>query len=204
MRCFLAVFALLILQNVASADEVTIVNAGFEDEVIGNGVFVFSIPGWTHTGDSGTFNPTTSQYAAEASEGSNVAFSSNGGPEISQVLGDILNPDTQYTLSVMVGDRLDQNFPGYSVQLLAGGVLLAEDNNSMSSVDGDFFESTVNYESTQSDMQLGEALEIRLRGFGAQVNFDDVRLDAVSSIPEPNALLVVGIVASLGCLFRRR
>lgn len=194
----------MIFQNVASADDVAIVNAGFEDETLGNGSFVFTIPGWTNIGDSGTFNPTTSQYAFEAPEGSNVAFSSNGGPEISQVLANVLDIDTAYTLSVMVGDRLDQNFPGYSVQLLAGGDLLAEDNNSMTSVNGDFFESTVTYLSSQSDTQIGDALEIRLRGFGAQVNFDNVRLVAVSSVPEPTTAIILGLGAALSCLIRRR
>jgi hypothetical protein len=205
MRHLTAIFALLLLlPDASSADEVAIVNAGFEDQVLGNGAFSFSIPGWTNAGDSGTFNPTTGQFASEAPEGSNVAFSSNAGPVISQVLAAVLDIDTEYTLSVLVGDRLDLPFPGYSVQLLAGGVILAEDNNSMSPVNGDFFESTVTYESSLSDTQIGEALEIRLRGFGQQVNFDDVRLNAVASIPEPSGMVILGLGAAFGCLIRRR
>jgi hypothetical protein len=139
-------------------------------------------------GDGGTFNLTITQYPGQAPEGQNVADSSFflAGflpPTISQVLSDVLTANTLYTLQVEVGNRLDTPFPGYVVQLLAGGVLLAEDNNSLSPADGTFATSTVTFTALPGDPNLGQPLEIRLRSFGRQTNFDDVRLTAVASAP---------------------
>jgi len=139
--------------NVSPRPSIPITNPGFEAFTLVDGQFTRPffgsgpvgtaivtpnpIPGWTLTpahGDGGTFNPTTAQYSGQAPEGQNVAYSSfflTGfpPPTILQVLPAVLTSNTRYTLQVEVGNRLDTPFPGYVVQLLAGGVLLAQDNS---------------------------------------------------------------------------
>ncbi len=108
----------------------------------------------------------------------------------------------RYTLRVQVGNiasgfgapPFDQfydldGFPGYRVQLLAGGVLLAEDDNTLFGLipEGEFRLSTVTAEVGPDHPALGQAIEIRLLSRneaqsaedpGIEVDFDDVRLDA--------------------------
>ena len=143
-----------------------------------------------------------------APEGDHVALiflngDIGGGPVgLTQVLSDTLEPDTTYTLTVEVGNiasgigpppcdvfgffNLD-GFPGYQVQLLAGGVVIAEDDNSLAGTipEGEFRTSTVQVTIGNTHAQLGELLEVRLINLnmidepatpGIEVDFDDVRL----------------------------
>jgi hypothetical protein len=92
-------------------------------------------------------------------------------------------------LGAYVGNRLSLNFPGYNIELYAGGNLLAS-NNSVTPADGTFAPVTVSYTSGIS-VTPGQQLEIRLTslsGFQGQTNFDNITLDA-ASIPEPSAIL---------------
>ena len=180
--------------NLALADLLTVVNPSFEAQILSDGGFSVGSPtGWTATNFTGIFNPATAHFPGEAPDGFNTAFS-NGG-DISQTLNSAVTENTAYTLLVEVGNRLDLPFPLYRVQLLADGVLLAEDNNSLSPGNGEFLTSTVEFEALAGNPSLGGTLEIRLRGTGTQTNFDNVRLDA-TTIPEPSALSLLAMVAS--------
>lgn len=181
---------------------IAIDNAGFEEFGLADGRFTrtyFSnnpnlivtpdpIPGWTlppaprteANSNAGTFNPTTGRYPAGAPEGQNVAYVASASATVSQVLSAVLEGNTTYTLQVEVGDRADLGFPGYSVQLLAGGNLLAEgDNIDLSPADGTFATLVITFTAAGNDPNLGQSLEIRLNSNGQQTNFDDVRLTAV-------------------------
>lgn len=137
----------------------------------------------------GVFSPmmapsTSSAFTDPIPDGSQTAYS-NGGT-ISQLLTATLQANTQYTLGAYVGDRNNVNFPGYSIQLWAGGNLLASEG-SVNIPDGRFALVTVNYASG-SIVTPGQQLEIRLVSSGMQTNFDLITLDA-TSIPEPSAIL---------------
>ncbi len=123
-----------------------------------------------------------------------------------QVLGATLEPNQRYTLSVGVGNiasgtgpppcdvfgffNLD-GFPGYQVQLLAGGVIIAQDDNTLDGQlgEGEFGASIVELDVDADHPQIGQALEIRLINLnlpgsiaepGIEVNFDDVQLTATA------------------------
>lgn len=181
--------------NRVDAAVIVVANAGFEDSILGDGGFNNTgIPSWTTTSPAGTLNPNVTMFATEAPEGNNTAFAGSEA-QISQVLADTLDANITYTLDVEVGDRLDTTMRGYQVQLLAGGNLLAQSTSPVPG-EGAFVTSNVTYTSTDSDVNLGSPLEIRLIGLGQQVNFDDVRLNAV---PEPATclLLTAGLLAIL-------
>jgi hypothetical protein len=111
-----------------------------------------------------------------------------------------LQANTKYTLGAYVGRRQNVPFPGYNIELYAGGNLLAS-NNSVTPAEGTFAPVTVSYTSGIS-VTPGQALEIRLTSLGTQANFDLITLDA-ASIPEPSAILgllgfgLLGIASTL-------
>jgi autotransporter-associated beta strand protein len=190
--------ALLALQTVTSGSQpVPVNNAGFEAPVLADGGFQAApIPGWsnTGTGDRGLLNPTTSDFTTEAPEGSNVAYVANASGEagVSQLLGGSsgqLQVGATYSLRVKVGNSaFVTSFPGYRVQLLANGTVLAEDDNSLAPAEGAFVTSTVNYVYNASlhAALVGQPLEVRLLCKAidtSEVAFDDVQLSATFANP---------------------
>lgn len=134
-----------------------------------------------------------------------IAFNFNGSGGqgeygLVQSLTDTLQPDSIYTLQVEVGNiasgtamsgqffNLD-GFPGYRVDLLAGGVVVAQDNNTLSGTipNGEWATSTVELITDDTHPQLGQALSIRVVNLNMvdpmfpnsdlEVDFDNVRLD---------------------------
>jgi hypothetical protein len=191
---------------------ISIQNAGFEDPVQEDFAFtVEPPPGWqvydpnniipeVTTDDSsatGVFNPSLNNYPGGVPEGNNVGYSflveppGSGEAGLSQVLDTLLAPNTRYTLSVSVGNPTGDDpvpgisfpgFSGYRVELLAGGQVLAMDDNSLHIPEGKFKTSKINYTSSSTDVLVGQPLEIRLinllQGPGIEVDFDNVQLTA--------------------------
>lgn len=158
----------------------------------------------------GGLHPEGSPYFPDAPEGDHVALvflggDIGGGPAgLAQTLGSTLQPFTTYTLSVEVGNIEEgqgpppcdvfgffflRGFPGYRVELRAGGAVIAVDDNSLGEVipDGEFRRSAIQAMTDASHPQLNQALSIRLINLnmidtpeapGIEVDFDDVRLTA--------------------------
>ena len=193
-RVTIAVTMLVGLTTAAGAAPVAIVNAGFETPSLVDSQAIFTVAGWVNSGDSGTFDPHAAALASGAPEGENVAFASHGSPTISQILGATAQANTLYTLTMLVGHRLDtHSFGGYQSELWAGGTMLAQDNNSLSPPEGQFLLSMIQYFVAAGDPVAGSALQIRFRSLGYQTVFDDVRLDAVERVPEPALLALLGV-----------
>lgn len=158
-------------------------------------------------------------FPAGAPEGDNVALLFKTGPAgadeygIDQVLVDVLEASVEYTLTVEVGNIQTcaglppgfrntfnlEGFPGYRIELRAGGQMLAMDNNSLHPSEGEFETSTFTFIAPENHPQLGQALVVRLVnlnipdvGLNLEVDFDDVRLDALAlhNTPIPIGFLV--------------
>ncbi len=193
----------------------------------------------TSGGDGPTFyigtltpNPPTN-FLTGASDGQRVGiafnyFGSGGLGEygMQQTLAATLQANSQYTLQVDIGNiasgtavsgdffNLD-GFPGYRVDLLAGGVVIASDTNSLAGVipEGEFRTSTLEFFADAANPFLGQALTIRLVNLNQidalfptadlEVDFDNVRL-SVTAIPEPSATVILIALAGLGLVSRRR
>lgn len=146
---------------------------------------------WNTTGDTGVFDPTTYGWAGiTAKDGDQVAYS-NGGT-ISQTLASLLNANTTYTLKVDVGARKDTQFPGYLIELLAGGNVIETNSFAVGPAPGAWTTLFLTYTATAGDPFLGSALGIRLSSAGPQTEFDNVQLDA-TAIPEPFTTGLLGL-----------
>ncbi len=201
-----AAMAVLLTGPMASASQaapLTIVNSGFED-TSGQAVFnefTFGTPnGWAiHDPNNivsdpdvftGTLLPNgTDFFNTTAPEGSRVAILFNSAQRDAgeygyvQVLGDTLQANTRYTLSVEVGNIASgvatnnasfnlNGFPGYRVDLLAvtldgggavtGSTVIAQDLNTLVVPEGEFLTSTLAVDVGALNTNLGERIAIRL------------------------------------------
>ena len=157
-----------------------------------------------------------------APEGSNVVWTANDtnfqlGPfGIEQTLSATLMSNSQYDLSVAVGNPRSGTSPrtgiffdftgitAYTIQLLAGGNVIAEDVNSLGSTipEGAFATASLSFVTGNSPTLLGQALGIRLinqndldlsniASWNTEIEFDDVQL-SVSAVPIPVAIWLFG------------
>eukprot|EP01083_Nonionella_stella_P081757 225405_1 len=148
-------------------------------------------------------------YGSSPPEGNAVSWivpsddEGDGECGIQQTLSATLTPNTIYTLTAKVGNpgnnRWSTNeyferlgWTGYIMQLLAGDEVLAQDDNSIYVDDYHWATTSVQFTTTSSNPQLGNALKIRLLQknhlkTGAWILFfDDVRLDASPNTVHPS------------------
>lgn len=243
------VIVILLSHAGAVAAPVTILNSGFEDitgETITNEFTFGPLVGWdlydpsaiTGGGTGGTYfigtlAPTSpTNFPTGAPEGQRVGIAYNrvgsggdGEYGMQQTLADTLQPNTNYTLQVEIGNiasgtsqsnqffNLD-GFPGYRIDLLAGGVLLTQDNNSLNGLipEGAFGTSDVSFSTGVTHAQLGQNLQVRLVNLNQvdasfpnadlEVDFDNIRLNAFA-VPEPTCFAILSIASTL-IIGRRR
>jgi hypothetical protein len=195
--CVLSLAVILYGQPI-QASSLIVLNPGFEDLVLpgpgsGSNYSLYNIPSWNLTGEAGTWKPGPLQFPSGVPEGDNVAALGNtiGGGVISQILSATLQANTNYTLMVDVGQRLDYALVSYTVELIANGVTLSSDS-SLHPAPGTFLTDTIIYNSGLNPAQLGQNLAIRLSAVvNGQAVFDNVRLDA-TAVPIPAAVWLLG------------
>jgi hypothetical protein len=124
----------------------------------------------------GVYNPPASYFSNEAPELENVAYIERG--SISQVLTATLEMDATYALTAKLGDSKADPMLGYVMQLLAGGVVLAE-TSTPELINDSFSEISVTY-TAKADDPIGQALEIRFTENGedksSELYIDEVGL----------------------------
>ena len=192
----------------SEADTITVLNPSFD--LPGTGLNE-SPDDWTTTGPAYTYplvglgnqlQPQYSQYAAYT-DGSPGSFS-----QIIQ--GYTIQPNTVYTLQVLVGGRLDSSGYGF------GGSRIELDDASTQSVlasqtwlptesgypDGGWATSTVSFTTGSNGTPAGDELQISLFGLGSggslQTWFDNVSLVA-TPVPEPAEITLL-LTASFGLI----
>ncbi len=215
----------------AYGDPVPIVNAGFEQRQLADDVYDLSYDwllngeGWGWYGNIwiGIWNPSWPAEFADtpngAPEGNMIGSVSPPDATVAggfaQVLSTTLTASTRYTLTVEVGNTdYYAGFPGYRVELLAGGTLaltegvypgevtggtlLVADNNLTPPAEDTFVTVTLSYTAGPTHPLLGQPLQIRLLNLGApgeEVEFDAVSLTSLAvHVPIPGDANDNGVV----------
>jgi len=204
---FAVVFLAVSSATTGLADEIEITNPGFESPAYADGDYgptdgwtlgYYTLPDTTTwvdggTDESGGYNPAAdADYGGVVPEGDNVAYTSSfAGYDtgLSQILSATLQANTQYDLSVSVGNPALYNggpTADYRIELLAGGVLLASDTGP-SPLDDTWKTASLTYDSGANPAQLGQPLEIRLLAVDFddwyEVHFDNVTLSYSEAVP---------------------
>ena len=201
---FLLVLCFTVSAGAVWADGVTVQNASFETIKPANPLTVScgsgcaynggSIPDWTLIGTGGSFQPNTTFFNLPLPNGSIVAYS-NGGT-ISQILGVTVQPDSTYTLSVYVGDRVGgEEVANYSIALDDGSTTLCSTPTASNGAitHGTFADVTLTC-STGATVAPGD-LAIVLTSSGTQIDFDNVALNVQTPEPASYLLLCIGLGA---------
>lgn len=193
--------------------------------------------GVLNPGVAADYAPDPPFFTFGAPEGDNAVLlytnGDAGGAEygVEQTLAPVLEPNTTYTLSVEVGNigsgtallepfasfgffDID-GFPGYRIQLLAGGAMVAEVVDAVLPGERLWETSTLVFTTADSHPQMGQALGVRVANrnnpdvpgvTGIEVDFDDVRLDAsaVPAVPLEHGAWIAVLLAALGASQARR
>ena len=166
---------------------VHIENHSFEAQLLNNGQPVGFTTDWTTTGAStGTWNPASSVYSGEAPDGQNVGFIDEVGA-FSQTTMALFTPDTDYQLTVAIGDAISPvETNAWQIRLYAGDQLLgAASNDDVNPADDTFTDVSLTLTSAQLAMfsvNYGENLRVEIFDAGTSDNlhFDNVRLTQTS------------------------
>jgi hypothetical protein len=216
MKLVVLTLLVVLFGGAAMADNIAIQNSSFENtnsltSSCGSGCAYNNgpIPSWTTSGgQAGSVMFNSTYYSTPAPDGNIVAYTNDG--TISQTLtGVSLLPDSIYTLSVYVGDRLDNEVTDYSFSLDAGGIPLSIFSGSNGTIPAGTYQQEFLTYTTGSIVTPGD-LSIQLASKGVQADFDDVQLSVVPvqnsdggddpvATPEPGSFMMVG-VALLGLL----
>ncbi|MCF7956622.1 MAG: hypothetical protein K9M75_12535 [Phycisphaerae bacterium] len=187
--------------------EAKIVNAGFEDPVIIDGLSDGTTPtGWTKIGSSGMANPAPGAIIDTASEGEQCLWANAGGA-FSIVLSETVQAGATYTLNADIGHGMWSNANSkYLVQLIAldgeNELVLAEDDNSIAIAPQAWVTSEVLYtndpvaDANKVDLPLMIKLVNPADG-SSDVEFDNVVLTSDTLFPISSGVETVTLTVSV-------
>ena len=212
---WLSVVGVLLLGVPLAAQTLVVGNHSFEDTPLAENQFVFSANGWVSSGggtSAGTFNPAVEEIPVMPDGSDNLAFV-NGQSGLSgfyQVLGDPVQANSLYTLTVDVGDRASTEFPSnVSIRLGAGSTWgdslfpVLTSSTPTPSLGWEVWQ--VSYRSDQFSEYVGSVVRIELNADSVQALFDNVRVQ-VSAVPEASTVwwATLPIVAGMVLRLRQR
>ena len=211
-------------------------NASFEQPEFSDGGWIPGvIDDWVVSGgptsQTGVYNPIEDDYTGARDFDPGILPSpadwrqcayigQNDTGSISQTLEDLLLPDTDYTLTVALGNRKNQLMGAWKMELFGGTTSIAFNEglaetatHAYAAPEGLFGDVTAFVSASDIETYYSSSLDEPLRivlsrvagSTASQVHFDNVRLDA-SPIPEPSAFILLTSAAAglLCCLIRKR
>jgi hapalindole biogenesis HpiC1 cyclase-like protein/PEP-CTERM motif-containing protein len=198
--CMLTVCTALTCSAVRADGVIPVVNGSFDSHdafttsCVSGCLFNFGpIPGWTASGQAGSFEPDPTQFNLPLPGAGIVAYS-NGGT-LTQDVGVAVQDNTTYVLTVDIGHRLNYFLTSYSIALDDGSTPLCSTplTSDGSITPGTFAVVTLTC-TTGSSVAPGD-LTIVLTSSGNQIDFDNVSLVDPVATPEPSAviLMLVGL-----------
>jgi hypothetical protein len=214
---FLSIGLVLVIAGSLWAGPVTVNNPSFENPALAcapsNECWQSgSITGWTPSGVWATFKPGPAQVNSVPDGSQILGLGFDGSGEVDQDTLTQVVANTTYTLSVMIGRRIDFGMSDYSIGLLG----LQTQSDTVSPTAGNFLLDTLVFTSGgPGDPNIGKEIVIQLTAtitppvFERQTDFDSVSLDATTSVvggsaPEPSAFVLAGLGLLPLALLRRR
>lgn len=198
----------------AQATPITISNQSFEANGLGDGLFTSnSATSWTSVANTwGVFNSVNNNFTGTTGSpgtlpgtatGTHYAYLNSGSSAFGQILSDNLAPNTQYTLTVAIGNNKVEADGEVRFSLFANSVELAGLTvNATSLVTTDTFQD-FSFIYTTGPSVTAFPLEIRFAKIsGGQNAVDNVRLDGVA-VPEPISL-AMWLFGALGMILVAR
>jgi hypothetical protein len=217
-RIILALGALSFLAMPASAG---LVNGNFDTattvipEGSANCAGTIGFPGWNSFGFScgtGQFNPSAASYPGGNAPSNDYVAYHNGTSGFWQTsTTDVWTAGTMHMFYILVGQRFDEPYLGYQLELwagdpTAGGTQVAvQSTTGAVPAPGAWVPKTLSYTPTGTESFLGQNVTVVFRGgtlSGIQTNFDNAEL---VSTPEPATYALMGLsLLGIATLRRRR
>jgi len=156
------------------------------------------IPGWVsnNPGNSGEFRPgppVNTTYLNSVPDGITVAYTNVG--DITQTTAATVQLGVTYTLRVDVGGRKDSPTLGLGVEYLViggpSGTLVQAIGVLPPPLSGNWATFTAIYTGLAAD--VGKTIGIDLRSNGVQGDWDNVRLNDSTGVPEPASLSLIWV-----------
>lgn len=204
--------------TIAHGAAVTINNPGFETDVLAAGGWSDAVPtGWQDPagGDNSNF---IEYIAGFSSEGTNhLGFDANEFGLVYQDLGTAWAPNTQYTLTIGVGNRNNTNFAAGTGRFGFGSsadpaplaltpytpLVYSQDvfTGTYATAAGMFADASITF-TTGAIAPVGNIrISVQNMDTGTRLHIDNLRLDA-TLVPEPGSCAVLALAG--GLLLRRR
>lgn len=187
--------ALTMAAPAMAATPISIANFGFENPVVTtDGDFGAAPTGWSafNSATIKVLNPSAADLTAEAPEGANIGLIESTDAEngLAQTLTSTFQAGATYLLTAKVANtKIATGFPGYRVQLVANGTVLAEDDNTQTITEDAVITVAAGYTYNVGLHAglVGQPLQIRLlsKGLaaGEELAFDDVQLTVTLANP---------------------
>lgn len=214
----IAAIATLWMAGAVSAAPVFIKNHSFEANNLGAGGWADAIVDWSEDvqNSNGSFAEHITGFAADGTHHLGINNINSADPDgfyfVWQDLGVPMEPFTQYTMTVAVGNRNTSfTVPGntsiYSLEV--GGSSVASGSFDASTIPASTFVDAEPITFTTGAVVPAGNIVVKLGNFDPEPNinlgrshFDNIRLDA-TRVPEPSSALMV-VLGALGLVARRR
>lgn len=176
MRVFLCLFMCTV--PVFAQLPIPLSNTNFDEDLLIEGEFEYSVSGWQVTGAAGVFNPTQVQYPEGNGSRQTVGFTNDG--SLFQVTNEPLIAGKDYTLTLEVGHRNDMASQApFTIRFMAAGQVLAQTGGYVIP-SGEWRDVTLTL--TVSDAHpVGSLLEVHLVSTGNQTHYDNLTLTRKAS-----------------------
>ena len=169
----------------AQVTSITIDNYSFEDNVLADGVFTYTLADWTQTGDAfgtGEWNPEAADMDESSLTGDNLAWLYYDGDTISQTFTQTYLDGETYDFTFDIGDTTE-GASNYTVNIYAGATLIGSTSGTTDGT-GSLSGASVSSNGYSDDLLDGQSISLEfVINSGGELGVDNVQ--GTASNPNP-------------------